>query len=158
MSGGTRLDPTKISASILARMNPGDRARYAPAGSLSPIAPESITGDEASPSKAELREEKALQTEFENWLRQHGYVYRREPMHRATFAPAGHPDFTVTLAGGRVVYFEYKAERGKLSPEQREWHRQAQERGIPVFVSRSLQFSIDCLRAVERAATTPPAK
>lgn len=129
-------------------MGAKDRARYAPAGSLSLPAPLAA----GRQSKADAREEKALQAEFENWLRQHGYVYRREPMHRATFAPSGHPDFTVTLPGGRVAYFEYKTATGSLSPEQHEWHRVAQERGIPVFTTRSLQFSIDCLRAVESAA------
>ena len=109
-------------------------------------------GDYGPPTKAEAGEEKALQAEFENWLRQHDYLFRREPMHRATMAPAGWPDFQVILPGGRAVFFEYKTATGRLSPDQTAWHKRAQERGVPVFVVRSLAFAVDCLRQVKKHA------
>ena len=144
----SRYDPRTLPANIR-RCLPADNPLSVAAASM-------LTSDTGSPSKADVRAEKALQDEFEGWLCQHDYQYRREPMHKATMAPPGWPDFTVNLPGGRVCYIEYKTAAGKLSPEQTAWHRRAQECGIPVFTSRSLQFSIYILRQLEKNAEATP--
>ena len=102
-------------------------------------------------NKADYRAEKALQEEFESWLRLNGYLYRREPMHKATDAPRGHPDFTVYTVNGRTVLVEYKTATGQLSEAQRKYHAELIALGHTVFLCRSLPFAIDCLRQVEKS-------
>ncbi len=133
-----------------ALMSPEDQARYgsSPNG-VATAAVSMLSSDTGSPTKADVRAERALQDEFEQWLRLHGYLFHRAPMHTRSLLPLGHPDFTIYAANGRTVLIEYKTATGKLSPDQIDYHRQLQERGHAVFTSRSLQFSIDCLRAVE---------
>lgn len=105
---------------------------------------------EEIPDKHDLRAEKALQNEFEQWLRLSGYMYRREPMHKATMAPTGHPDFTLYLDRGITAFVEYKTETGVVSPEQEAYHTQLRALGHCVYVCRSLPEAIRCLRDSEK--------
>lgn len=125
--------PAKVQAQIIAAMPPP------------PISPEARQRAEAAGAKADARAERQLQNEFESWLRLNGYLYRREPMHKATMAPPGHPDFTVYAANGKTVFFEWKTLAGRLSDEQKEYHRQLKELGHAVFVVRSLEAAKYCL-------------
>lgn len=111
----------------------------ADAAAVTPVAP-------PAPNKRDLRAEKALQNEFEQWLRLNGYMYRREPTHKATTAPVGCTDFLIVLPGARVCWIEYKTETGRLRPEQEAYHEQLRALGHNVYVCRSLPEAIQCLR------------
>ena len=146
---GSKVD---IPPTILACMSVEDRALYAPDHAHATTSAITSTAIVEIPNKADVRAEKFLQEEFEQWLLLHGYFYYRVPMHKRSMLPLGYPDFTVWLGEAKILWIEYKTETGQLSPEQAEYHRQLQERGHVVFTSRSLRFSIDCLRAVENAS------
>ena len=148
-----QASPVEVPPAFLACMNPEDRARYSPMtlATSSVIFTPAVTMERAT--KADARAEKGLQNEFEQWLLLHGYMYYRVPMHKRSMLPAGYPDFTIWLDVAKILWIEYKTEVGQLSPDQTEYHRQLQERGHAVFLSRSLRYSIDCLRGVERATT-----
>ena|SRR3990170_4421160 len=62
----------------------------------------------------------------------HWRVYRT---HDSRHSPAGYPDLSMTH-GRRHVYAEIKAEKGKLTPEQRAWLVALYEAGHEVFVWR----------------------
>lgn len=59
---------------------------------------------------------------------------------------AGVPDMEFHYRG-RALCVELKAERGRLSPEQRVLHARLKAAGTPVAVCRSLDDVIDFLRA-----------
>lgn len=74
--------------------------------------------------------------------------------HFYRFGSKGSPDI-VCIIGGRYVGLEVKTPKGKLSPDQAEFHRQIIKAGGIVFTVRSLDEAIE---AVEDALSRlPPA-
>ena len=59
----------------------------------------------------------------------------------------GSPDLVVGVRG-RVLFRELKAEGGRLSPEQVEWHAQARLRGLDVDVWRSVAEAVAAVEEV----------
>lgn len=47
--------------------------------------------------------------------------------------PLGHPDL-IFIAGGRVIFIEWKSPTGRLEPDQVAWHRAARAAGATVLV------------------------
>lgn len=149
-----RIDPSNIPPGVLRLMSAEDRARYGPRGSLTTFDASTLLAaatEQTTPGKADVRAERAIQDELDQWLRDYDYEFVRPPMHVRSQMPLGHPDFTIYLSSGRVVFVESKTATGKLSTEQVAYHCRLQKRGHAVFVCRSLQFAIDCIRAVEHA-------
>lgn len=58
-------------------------------------------------------------------------------------APKGTPDLLVLAP---YVWLEVKGAKGTVSPEQREWHRRAEERGVRVAVVRSVAEAIAAVK------------
>ncbi len=60
-------------------------------------------------------------------------------------APAGTPDL---LVGGRgkVLFVELKAPKGAIRKSQREWADRAKAAGVSVYVARTLDEFVGCLR------------
>lgn len=63
----------------------------------------------------------------------------------------GSPDL-VGAVNGRVLAVELKSDRGRLSPEQLQWHAAAERRGVAVGTARTLE-EFDAL--VDAAARNP---
>ena len=68
----------------------------------------------------------------------HWRVYRT---HDSRHSPAGYPDLSM-VHGRRHVYAEIKAEKGKLTPEQRAWLVALHEAGHEVMVWRPSSWSL----------------
>ena len=69
--------------------------------------------------------------------------------HRSQFSPAGFPDCVIVKPrGGPVIYAELKAEKGKLSDDQRTWLWWLCQAGQRVYLWRpsSLDQIIETLR------------
>ena len=49
----------------------------------------------------------------------------------------GAPDMVLLASGGRVVFFEFKSEKGKLSPEQKAFHETIRGWGGMVYIVKS---------------------
>lgn len=79
----------------------------------------------------------------------------RTPEQRARFGAAlkasglvtGFPDAVAILPGGRTLWWEFKAPRGRLSNEQREMHERMRALGHTVVVCRSIETAEAALRA-----------
>lgn len=56
-----------------------------------------------------------------------------------TGALAGIPDLFLALPGGRLMWIECKAAKGKLNPEQRAMHAALADLGHTVIVARSVE-------------------
>ena len=63
----------------------------------------------------------------------------------------GTPDLCAMLEGGRVVWLELKAPKGRLSPSQLAWHARATAMGHTVVVARDVQAAVDAVRLALRA-------
>lgn len=61
--------------------------------------------------------EKELQKTIMDWCRQRGYPVFHDYSRKKNIA--GWPDLTIVMEGGRVLWIELKAARGKLSKEQK---------------------------------------
>ena len=49
----------------------------------------------------------------------------------------GAPDMVLLASAGRVVFFEFKSEKGKLSPEQKAFHETIRGWGGMVYIVKS---------------------
>lgn len=49
----------------------------------------------------------------------------------------GAPDMVLLASGGRVVFFEFKSEKGKLSPEQKAFHETIRGWGGVIYIVKS---------------------
>lgn len=49
----------------------------------------------------------------------------------------GAPDMVLLASAGRVVFFEFKSEKGKLSPEQKAFHETIRGWGGVVYIVKS---------------------
>ena len=64
--------------------------------------------------------EKQLSDNIVSLARALGYLVHRDPTWRATGTDAGYPDLTL-VRGGRIIFAELKAEKGKLTGTQGDW-------------------------------------
>jgi len=64
----------------------------------------------------------------------------------------GTPDLLVLLPGGRCVWIELKAERGRVTELQASWHANARALGHHVAVCRTVQDAIATVLLVLEAA------
>ena len=63
-------------------------------------------------------------------------VYRAEVIRgqqKQRSLPLGHPDL-IMIAGGKVLFLEWKSPAGRLEPDQVAWHRAARAAGATVLV------------------------
>ena len=58
----------------------------------------------------------------------------------------GFPDHLI-LHAGRTVFIEFKNHRGRVSPEQQEFHWRLREAGFRVYVVRGIEDLVEMLRA-----------
>lgn len=70
---------------------------------------------------------------------------------------AGFPDVMCIWAGGGICFIEFKAEKGRLSDNQREWLDRLTQRGFVAGVARSIDDAVAILSragapVMERAA------
>jgi hypothetical protein len=65
------------------------------------------------------------------------------------FAEKGRPDLCVLLPWGRVLWIEVKSAIGKLSVEQKAWHKRAAELGHLVLVARRLDDLVNFMAKSE---------
>lgn len=49
----------------------------------------------------------------------------------------GAPDMVLLASGGRVVFFEFKSEKGKISPEQKAFHETIRGWGGVIYIVKS---------------------
>jgi VRR-NUC domain len=70
-------------------------------------------------------------------------------------APIGTPDVCGYVHGGRAFYIELKIPKGRVSPEQLEWHAAARHRGVAVFLCRNFTQVRDTVRVL-REGFAPP--
>ena len=76
--------------------------------------------------------------------------YSRARFHQARKAAGvqkGWPDLTVALPGGRTVYVEVKAAKGRISDAQHEIHARLRGLGHLVVVARSIDDAAAAFRA-----------
>lgn len=104
------LDKSTLPDSILKRITPADRKL---AGLPGPLA-ETV---KAAADKADLRREKELQRDIENWLRLRGITAIRSRMDRKTSNNCGTPDFLFAVRG-QAVAIEVKLPGCSLSDDQ----------------------------------------
>ena len=87
--------------------------------------------------------ESAIQTQLVQWLKAKGITFhvglegaKRHVHEQARLKrlgmQAGHPDITLFLAGGRVVFVELKGKNGSLSPKQKIRHDELRGLGFEV--------------------------
>src|SRR5687768_11329105 len=102
-----------LPESTLRCMSPEDRRQLGKGG---------LTAAEAT-AKAEARNEKELQRQIYQFLRQRGYVAFRSRTDKRTTNNIGTPDFLLSVHG-KSVALEVKTATGKTSPEQDRLHEQ----------------------------------
>ena len=85
-------------------------------------------------------EERKLQQDCENYLRQRDIFYLRMPFGKATGLKAGFPDFVVFGRWATCLLIEMKAGAGKLSDDQKKLHAEYQRQtGQMVHVVTSFE-------------------
>ena len=95
-------------------------------------------------------QEKKLQQDCENYLRQHDLFYLRMPMHRATGIRLGWPDFAVFFANYQCALIEMKVEGGSVSENQHKLHDEYQRQtGEHVFIVTSFVQFVDLVKTFE---------
>jgi hypothetical protein len=104
------LDRKSLPDSLLKRVNPADRR----AAGLPPPVSEIVS---RAAAKSDLKREKELQIEIENWLRLRGLTAIRSRMDRKTSNNVGTPDFIFAVRG-RAVALEAKLPGKRPTPEQ----------------------------------------
>jgi hypothetical protein len=57
----------------------------------------------------------------------------------------GFPDRTIFAPGGNILFIEFKAPGGKVSSQQREWHRKLRAMGFHVYVCWDTESAINIL-------------
>lgn len=62
---------------------------------------------------------------------------------------AGIPDICIPIAGGRTVWLELKAEKGRLSQVQKDMHNMLSERGHVVHTAYGFADAITTLQQIE---------
>jgi hypothetical protein len=62
------------------------------------------------------------------------------------FLMKGLPD-TMYIGHGKVVFIEYKTKTGRLSPMQIRMHDKFRDKGIEVYVCRSVEETLEVLNA-----------
>ena len=75
------------------------------------------------------------------WLTAKGYPYQynRQTAHAIGLLTPGWPDITIMAPGGRVIFIELKAGKGRLSEEQKRLHLMAYHLGHDVYEVRSFK-------------------
>lgn len=103
-------------------------------------------------------QEKKLQQDCENYLRQHDLFYLRMPMHRATGIRLGWPDFAVFFANYQCALIEMKVEGGSVSEDQHKLYDEYQRQtGEHVFIVTSFVQFVDLVKTFEaRTANEAP--
>lgn len=93
-------------------------------------------------------EEKKLQQDCENYLRQKDIFFLRIPMHRATGIRLGWPDFAVFFSNYRHILVEMKVEGGSLSEDQIKLHDEYQRQtGQRVCLVNSFDQFVNLVRS-----------
>lgn len=106
----------------------------------------------AKNSEAEVTPEKRIEMLLCSWLRAHGFVFWKtdrqgtyDPV-RKTFRANCNPykirgvsDILGVLRGGRILAIEVKAEKGRVSPEQKRFIDMINAAGGKAFVARSIE-------------------
>lgn len=122
-------------------------------GFVAPVAPPSPAPSPEQPTKWQKGQERQMHDLFEKDLRRRQWPFVHSRFDKASTIAKGWPDFTVLL-GQRAVCIEFKAEGGKVDPDQRERISELQAAGVPVLVAYDLQSAIDF---TVRALTGPDA-
>lgn len=106
-------------------------------------------------SKREVKTERDIHNQIEQWLRSKGIQFQHERMDRKTRGTVGWPDFTFawhgTFAGVPIAYpvgVEVKGSGGALSPEQELLHIKLRDDGWKVFVVYSFAQLVEELKAL----------
>ena len=81
------------------------------------------------------------------WLDTNGYPYQynRQTANAIGLLTPGWPDFTIMAPGGRAVWIELKAGKGRLSDEQKQLHLMAYQLGHDVHEVRSFKKFLEVI-------------
>ena len=90
----------------------------------------------------------AIQNEKAAWSLDPDKAARYGMMRKASGVLPGAPDICLAVPGGKVVWLELKAPRGRLSPAQHLVHALLREIGHAVHVVRSLDDAAAILRGI----------
>ena len=104
------LNPKTLPDAILRRISPADRT----SAGLPPPLSEFVA---TAKVKSDLKREKELQNQIENFLRLRGITFIRSAMHRKTSNTVGCPDFLFAVVG-RAVALECKLPGQKPTEDQ----------------------------------------
>lgn len=102
-----------------------------------------ITAEEAK-NKYLIREELDHQKQLCAYLDQKGIMYMHARTDKRSTINKGHPDFAI-YCGQKVLFIECKSSVGKLSKDQEEWFKKAEQNRLMTCVSRSLLQSIGAI-------------
>ncbi len=92
---------------------------------------------------------------FDRWLRDEGYVFRRDRMDKATTCIRGWPDFEI-IRNSRVLFIELKTDKGRLSRDQVNLHKRLADVSTAVHVCRTLDAAIELVRTWESCYAPAP--
>lgn len=120
----------------MTRWTPGELADH-----LARLADRKLDNDTDAANKPDFGSESELQRKINKWARDNGFPIlslRQTRQARGLLSP-GWPDITLLLPGGRVVFIELKAGKGRLSDEQKALHAQARYLGHEIHEVRSFK-------------------
>lgn len=89
-----------------------------------------------------------IQNEIRIWCGEHdilairinvGEGYTKDGRYFTTGAPKGYPDLTLIGHNGKVIFCECKNAKGRLRPDQIEFHKVLREKGHAVIVPHSFE-------------------
>lgn len=113
--------------------------------------------------------ESAIQTQLVQWLKAKGITFhvglegaKRHVHEQARLKrlgmQAGHPDITLFLAGGRVIFVELKVKNGSLSPKQKIRHDELRGLGFEVHTVKAVTGcgAIDAVQDILDAVRQQP--
>ncbi len=135
------LDPSNLPDALLRRVSPADRRA---AGLPAPLAELA----KLAKVRSDLKWEKELQSQIDNWLRLHGITAIRARMDRRTSNNLGTPDFLFAVQG-RAVALEAKLPGREPTEDQRRVMAGLAKDGWKVAVVHSLDEARTVIEALK---------
>ena len=111
------------------------------------VEPRTTLFAEAIPDPPDPMPEGEMHQKFGQWLNLNEVRYIHTPFGKKSQLPEGWPDFTVFLAGARVMFVELKGPVGTLTWEQPKQIAAIGKMGYEVLVTKSLAAAIMFVKA-----------